>query len=261
MRIRLAEVADAEAIRTIYNVEVLESTNTFDMVPRTRAEQEAWILEPQRGPSGRGGDRAPGAGGAGPGRGQRRDRPRLRLALPLPRALRATRPRPRTRSTSTGPSGARAWAGPCWPSCWSWPRPTASTRSSPASPATTRPPSGCTGRRLRAGRGRARGRAQAPPVARRGRAPAAALGRRPGRPRGPAQDSSAAPVAGSPGSRERSIRHEVVQLPERDDGHGPEHQDGQHHAGRVGVHQLVRAGRRPPGRPMKGATVERPSTA
>src|ERR1700722_20595218 len=45
MRIRLAELADAEAIRAIYNVEVLESTNTFDMVPRTRAEQEAWILE------------------------------------------------------------------------------------------------------------------------------------------------------------------------------------------------------------------------
>ncbi len=45
MRIRPAEVADAEAIRTIYNVEVLGSTNTFDMVPRTRAEQEAWIRE------------------------------------------------------------------------------------------------------------------------------------------------------------------------------------------------------------------------
>ncbi len=45
MRIRLAELADAEAIRTIYNVEVLESTNTFDMVPRSRVEQEAWILE------------------------------------------------------------------------------------------------------------------------------------------------------------------------------------------------------------------------
>ena len=45
MRIRPAEVADAEAIRTIYNVEVLGSTNTFDMVPRTRAEQEAWIPE------------------------------------------------------------------------------------------------------------------------------------------------------------------------------------------------------------------------
>src|SRR5271165_4615876 len=44
MRIRLAELADAEAIRAIYNVEVLESTNTFDMVPRTSAEQEAWIL-------------------------------------------------------------------------------------------------------------------------------------------------------------------------------------------------------------------------
>ena len=45
VHIRLAERRDAEAIRTIYNVEVLESTNTFDMVPRTRAEQEAWILE------------------------------------------------------------------------------------------------------------------------------------------------------------------------------------------------------------------------
>jgi phosphinothricin acetyltransferase len=44
MRIRLAELADAEAIRTIYNAEVTDSTNTFDMVPRTRAEQEAWIL-------------------------------------------------------------------------------------------------------------------------------------------------------------------------------------------------------------------------
>src|SRR5580693_10803895 len=45
MRIRLAELADAEAIRTIYNVEVTDSTNTFDMVPRSAAEQEAWILE------------------------------------------------------------------------------------------------------------------------------------------------------------------------------------------------------------------------
>jgi L-amino acid N-acyltransferase len=45
MLIRLAELADAEAIREIYNVEVLHSTNTFDMVPRTPAEQEAWVLE------------------------------------------------------------------------------------------------------------------------------------------------------------------------------------------------------------------------
>ena len=45
MRIRLAELADADAILAIYNVEVLETANTFDMVPRTRAEQEAWILE------------------------------------------------------------------------------------------------------------------------------------------------------------------------------------------------------------------------
>ena len=43
MEIRLATPADAEAIREIYNVEVLDSTNTFDMVPRSREEQEAWL--------------------------------------------------------------------------------------------------------------------------------------------------------------------------------------------------------------------------
>jgi phosphinothricin acetyltransferase len=41
--VRLAERRDAEAIRGIYNVEVLESTVTFDMVPRTLDEQVAWI--------------------------------------------------------------------------------------------------------------------------------------------------------------------------------------------------------------------------
>jgi L-amino acid N-acyltransferase len=41
--LRLADRADAEAIRSIYNVEVLESTVTFDLVPRTLAEQVAWI--------------------------------------------------------------------------------------------------------------------------------------------------------------------------------------------------------------------------
>ena len=45
MHIRLAAPGDAEAIRAIYNVEVLGSTNTFDMVARTREEQEAWLLE------------------------------------------------------------------------------------------------------------------------------------------------------------------------------------------------------------------------
>jgi phosphinothricin acetyltransferase len=45
MQIRLAAPGDAEAIRAIYNVEVLESTNTFDMVPRTSAEQKAWLAE------------------------------------------------------------------------------------------------------------------------------------------------------------------------------------------------------------------------
>ena len=41
MEIRTAEIADAEAIREIYNHEVTGSTVTFDLVPRTLAEQEA----------------------------------------------------------------------------------------------------------------------------------------------------------------------------------------------------------------------------
>jgi L-amino acid N-acyltransferase YncA len=44
-RTRLAERRDAEALRDIYNVEVLESTMTFDLVPRSLAEQVAWIDE------------------------------------------------------------------------------------------------------------------------------------------------------------------------------------------------------------------------
>ena len=44
MRIRLATIADAEAIRSIYNLEVLETTHTFDLVPRTLEEQEQWLI-------------------------------------------------------------------------------------------------------------------------------------------------------------------------------------------------------------------------
>jgi L-amino acid N-acyltransferase len=44
-RTRLAEPRDAEALRAIYNPEVLESTVTFDLRPRTLAEQLAWIDE------------------------------------------------------------------------------------------------------------------------------------------------------------------------------------------------------------------------
>ena len=40
---RLARPDDAEAIRQIYNVEVEGSTVTFDLVPRSLAEQEAWL--------------------------------------------------------------------------------------------------------------------------------------------------------------------------------------------------------------------------
>ena len=43
MLVRLAHAADVEAIRAIYNVEVLESTVTFDLVPRSHDAQRAWL--------------------------------------------------------------------------------------------------------------------------------------------------------------------------------------------------------------------------
>ena len=43
MELRRACEEDAEAIRQIYNVEVLGSTVTFDLVPRTEDEQRGWM--------------------------------------------------------------------------------------------------------------------------------------------------------------------------------------------------------------------------
>jgi len=45
VQLRLAEFGDAEAIRAIYNLEVTQSTVTFDLVPRTLAQQQAWLEE------------------------------------------------------------------------------------------------------------------------------------------------------------------------------------------------------------------------
>jgi phosphinothricin acetyltransferase len=45
MRTRLATDADAEAVRTIYNQEVVGTTVTFDMVPRSLADQLRWLAE------------------------------------------------------------------------------------------------------------------------------------------------------------------------------------------------------------------------
>jgi phosphinothricin acetyltransferase len=45
VRIRLATLADAEAIRQIYNIEVTTATVTFDLVPRTLEEQEEWLAK------------------------------------------------------------------------------------------------------------------------------------------------------------------------------------------------------------------------
>jgi phosphinothricin acetyltransferase len=43
MQLRLATLDDAEAIRSIYNLEVTTSTVTFDLVPRTLDEQRAYL--------------------------------------------------------------------------------------------------------------------------------------------------------------------------------------------------------------------------
>ena len=44
MHARLATIDDAEATRTIYNLEVTESTVTFDLVPRTLEQQQAYLV-------------------------------------------------------------------------------------------------------------------------------------------------------------------------------------------------------------------------
>ncbi len=43
MHIRLANLNDAEAVRSIYNLEVETAPVTFDLVPRTLQEQKDWI--------------------------------------------------------------------------------------------------------------------------------------------------------------------------------------------------------------------------
>jgi L-amino acid N-acyltransferase YncA len=43
--IRLATIDDAEAVRSIYNVEVESQTSTFDLTPRSIEEQRNWLAE------------------------------------------------------------------------------------------------------------------------------------------------------------------------------------------------------------------------
>ena len=47
LTVRLAEPGDLEAIRSIYNHEVTGSTVTFDIVPRTAADQREWLSRHQ----------------------------------------------------------------------------------------------------------------------------------------------------------------------------------------------------------------------
>jgi phosphinothricin acetyltransferase len=43
--LRLASLADAEQIRTIYNYEVTNTVATFDLVPRTLEDQREWLAD------------------------------------------------------------------------------------------------------------------------------------------------------------------------------------------------------------------------
>lgn len=43
--LRLATIGDAEQIRVIYNHEVMHTTATFDLVPRSLPDQEAWLAD------------------------------------------------------------------------------------------------------------------------------------------------------------------------------------------------------------------------
>lgn len=43
IQVRLARSEDNEAIRAIYNLEVTTSTVTFDIMPRSRSDQQAWL--------------------------------------------------------------------------------------------------------------------------------------------------------------------------------------------------------------------------
>lgn len=45
LTLRPATLDDADAVRAIYNLEVETSTSTFDLVPRSAAEQRAWLRD------------------------------------------------------------------------------------------------------------------------------------------------------------------------------------------------------------------------
>jgi phosphinothricin acetyltransferase len=47
MEVRLARQEDAEAIRVIYTAEVIGSTVTFDLKPRSAEEQRSWVARHQ----------------------------------------------------------------------------------------------------------------------------------------------------------------------------------------------------------------------
>ena len=114
MHVRLAAPSDAEAIRRIYNAEVVGSTATFDLRPRSVEEQAAWMVEHQ---------------GTYPAIVAVDDDGTV-LGFG---SLSSYRDRPSYSTTVEnsvyvdGGTGAGAWVGPCWRSWSAWAPSTAST--------------------------------------------------------------------------------------------------------------------------------------
>ena len=99
MQLRRAVESDSEAIRLIYNTEVLTSTATLDLVPRSPRDQVVWMS----GHSGVYPVLVADAGGVVAGFSS------LSAYRPRP----GTRPRSRTPSTSPRATEARAWGSCC----------------------------------------------------------------------------------------------------------------------------------------------------
>ena len=130
MEVRLARLEDAEAIRAIYNAEVLGSTATFDLQPRSAEAQRAWVAHHQ---------------GAHPalvaveGRRWSASGPCRRFATAL--RIHHGRGLPLRR----GPGATTVSGDCCSTSSWRWPRPRVPHRDRPDLRSTTSRPSRCTG--------------------------------------------------------------------------------------------------------------------
>ena len=122
----------------IYNPEIEAGTATFEMSPRSLEEQLDWIAEHS------GAHPAVVAVTTGDDGEERRRRVRFPIAIPATGCLQHD-----GRKFGLRGGGVLSdWAsgGQSWKNCSAWPRPTASTPSSPGSAERTTPPWPCTRR-------------------------------------------------------------------------------------------------------------------